>query len=618
MEEEFENNDSLVNNFQEDINNSPDDFKQELMQNTEEENELEEDIFQYTPNIREIAKKDFSKYINKQSMLNNNDKNDFINNLNFKYSNDININEDISGISLLKELEEQWNNIEKQKNNNFINKNKNDESTYSNSKSNNNNIDKFKYIIDMIELKKNKFISNTEKAKKERNDDNEIEEYFLGKLKEMEEYKITDEDLRKKIEIRQQEKNNEDADEEKENNNEVNDDSNNYNEEIDNNDNYNNINENTFNKKQYLINMQNKNKFPELEDLVYETPARTNNYDKNIISLDKNKYKSDYEIENEDNVNIGNISRPENNIMSGKLFNKMKNLYKEINGNNNEIQLENNNLNKKNKSNEGGVLGINNINIKDNKYEENIILKNLRNNNNINNDNGNINDANKSISLNFNFINKNKNSPNLNMQRYEQNRYNKNNDIRNTPDNRLIKPKENNIIFKDKDRMTLTGLQENFDDILKKVKSSHNKQNKNNFILFNKQNNSEEYFEEKEEFNKYFEDLSKEAKLNLQKNKNLKDHYTKGKFNKENRILKKIEENSLLFNDYMNDVNQNKNKFKQRILELNNNLNNIRKNNDINDTIPNKHTNTNNINTYNRNMRQYNIFSNNNYNDNNY
>ena len=105
-----------------------------------------------------------------------------MNNLNFKYTNNINVNEDISGISLLKELEDQWNNIEKQKN---INKNKNDESTYSNSKSNN-NIDKFKYIVDMVEIKKNKFISTTEKKRQERNNDNEIEEYLITKLKEME------------------------------------------------------------------------------------------------------------------------------------------------------------------------------------------------------------------------------------------------------------------------------------------------------------------------------------------------------------------------------------------------------------------------------------------------
>ena len=206
MKDKFENNDLLVNNFQDDIKKSQENFNQESIPNTEEENELDEDIFQYTANIREIAINDFSKYINKESTQNNTNKNEFINNLNFKYSNDANLNEDISGISLLKELEEQWNNIEKQKNNNLISKvNKNDESTYSNSKSNN-NFDKFKYIIDMVELKKNKFISMREKAKKERNDDQEIEQYFLEKLKEMDKYIITNEDLLKKIEIRKQEK----------------------------------------------------------------------------------------------------------------------------------------------------------------------------------------------------------------------------------------------------------------------------------------------------------------------------------------------------------------------------------------------------------------------------
>jgi hypothetical protein len=387
MEEEFENNDSLVNNFQED-------FKQESQQNTEEENDLDEDIFQYTPNIREIAKNDFSKYVSNQQNLNSN-KNDFMNNLNFKYANNINVNEDISGISLLKELEDQWNNIEKQKN---INKNKNDESTYSNSKSNN-NIDKFKYIVDMVEIKKNKFISAIEKKRQERNNDNEIEEYLMTKLNEMEKYKIIDEDLKNKIEIRKQEKNEEEDnynnyEEQEEENNEIN---NNY-----------DINENTFDKRQYLMNMNNNNnnKSPELEDLVYETPARINN---NFISLEKNKEKNYYdnENENEDNVNIGNISRPEKNVMSGKLFDKMKNLYQEINGDNNEIKLEPELNSNKNKTNESGVLGINNFNLKDKKYEENIILKNLRNKNN-NNENDNINDANKSISLNFNIINKNK------------------------------------------------------------------------------------------------------------------------------------------------------------------------------------------------------------------
>ena len=523
MEEEFENNDSLINNFQEELKNSKDDFKQE-------ETILDEEIFQYTPNLKEIAKKDFSRYINKQLTPNKN-KNDLVNNLNFKYTNDYNMNLDISGISLLKELEEQWNNIEKQKNISINNKNnKNDESTYSNSKSNT-IFDKFKYITEMVEIKKNKFISSREKAKKERNDDKEIENYFLNKLKEMDKYKIINEELKKNIEIRQEQKNNED---------------NYYNQQ----ENENNINNNINDNENIEI------RTPALEDLVYETPARVNNY------------INEYDNDNEDNVNIDNMNtRQEKNMMSGKLFNKMKNLYKEINGENNEENMEQNN------SNESGVFGINNFNIKTDKNEENIILKNIRNNNIIiNENNGNINDANKSISLNFNFINKNKNF----VQKYEQNKFIKYNDIiRYTNDKNninLIAPKENLNIFKDKNRMTLSGLQENFDEILKNVKSNHNT---NNISLFNNNQIKDEDYEDKEEFDKYFQDLSNEAKSNIRKNKNISEPYSK------NKILKKIEENSFILNEYISGNSQNKNIFKQRMKDLNNNFNNIR-DNDIN------------------------------------
>ena len=524
MEEEFENNDSLINNFQEELKNSKDDFKQE-------ETILDEEIFQYTPNLKEIAKKDFSRYINKQLTPNKN-KNDLVNNLNFKYTNDYNMNLDISGISLLKELEEQWNNIEKQKNISINNKNnKNDESTYSNSKSNT-IFDKFKYITEMVEIKKNKFISSREKAKKERNDDKEIENYFLNKLKEMDKYKIIDEELKKNIEIRQEQKNNED---------------NYYNQQ----ENENNINNNINDNENIEI------RTPALEDLVYETPARVNNY------------INEYDNDNEDNVNIDNMNtRKEKNMMSGKLFNKMKNLYNEINGGNNEENMEQNN------SNESGVFGINNFNIKTDKNEENIILKNIRNNNNIiiNENNGNINDANKSISLNFNFINKNKNF----VQKYEQNKFIKYNDIiRYTNDKNninLIAPKENLNIFKDKNRMTLSGLQENFDEILKNVKSNHNT---NNISLFNNNQINDEDYEDKEEFDKYFQDLSNEAKSNIRKNKNISEPYSK------NKILKKIEENSFILNEYISGNSQNKNIFKQRMKDLNNNFKNIR-DNDIN------------------------------------
>ena len=647
MEEEFENNDSSVNNFQEDMKNSQDYFKQESMNNIEEENELDDDTFQYIANIREIAKRDFSKYITKQT-ASHKSKNNFINNLNFKYTNDndltestkkqenqenqenINLNEDISGISLLKELEDQWNNIEKQKNININKNNKNDESTYSNSKSNN-NIDKLKYVVDMIELKKNKFIKNREKAKKERNDDNEIEQYFMQKLKEMDKYKITDEDLKKKIEIRQQEKENEDNyDENNENDNQNDnyeenndyDENNNYEENKNYEENNNFANENTFNKNQYLqrkenYNLQNTNKSPELEDLVHETPARINNLDKNIISLENNINKNEYENENEDNVNIGNLTRPEKTIMSGKLFDKMKNLYQEINGDNNNKEILNNKNKSKQNSFESGVLGINNLNLKEKTSEENIILKNIRNNKN---ENGNINDANKSINLNFNYININEQkSNNKNMKNFEQNKIFKNNDILNNFSNQTTANKINyNNIFKDKDRMTLSGLQENFEDILKKVKSSHtvnnDRNNKINFNFFKDRINYEDD-DEKEEFDKYFEDLSNEAKLNLQKNKNITESNIKSKYKKENKILKKFEE----LNNFVDEMSQNKNrnKFQQKLIEINSNLNNIINKEDINNSSFQQnqyfgYQNINNLNKYKRDFSGYNIFSNNN------
>ena len=644
MEEEFENNDSIINNFQQDIKNSQNDFKQESNDNMEEENEFEDDTFQYKANIREIAKKDFSKYISKELTPNKKLKNNFTNNLNFKYAatenylmespkkeENININEDISGISLLKELEEQWNNIEKQKINNKNNiNNKIDESTYSNSKSNN-NIDKFKYVIDMIEIKKNKFIKMRQKAKKERNDDHDLEQYFLMKLKEMDKYKITDENLKKNIEIRQQEKNNENIYEL--NNNEQNEEVNyyendnnynnneyiNYNDNINNyNDNDNNIgfnfsNEDTFNKKLYLQRKENLNKSPELEDLVYETPARTNGFDNNIISLEQNNYEN----ENEDNVNIGNISRPEKSAISEKLFGKIKNLYQELNyDENKETNMISNN--DKTNSYESGVLGINNINLNGNKYEENIILRNIKNNNS---EIGNINDANKSINLNFNYMNiKNQRTPNLNIQKYEQNKYSQKTVATYTPDKNLIKIKENLNLFKDKDRMTLSGLQENFDEILKNVKSHNDKNNKNNLNLFNDRFNiSNEDNDEKEDLDKYFDELTKEAKSNIQKNKGISNPNTKINNKKENKILQKIEENSKIINNYMDEMNQNRNKFKQRIFELNNNLNNIRNKDDINNSFQeNKFygfQNINKIKTYKRNRSGYDIFSNNNYNN---
>ena len=354
---------------------------------------------------------------------------------------------------------------------------------------------------------------------------------------------------------------------------------------------------------------------------MYETPARTkNNFDKNILSFEQNNYEN----ENEDNVNIGNISRPEKSAISEKLFGKIKNLYQELNYEENKGMklLDNNNNDNKTNSYESGVLGINNINLNGNKYEENIILKNIRNNNN-DNDIGNINDANKSINFNFNYSNiKNQRTPNLNLQKYENNKYSQKTEITYTPNNNLTKIKENLNIFKDKDRMTLSGLQENFDDILQKVKSHNDKNNKKNLNInifndrFNKENT-----DEKEDIDKYFEELTKEAKSNIQKNRGISDLNLKNNNKKENKILKKIEENSMMINNYMDEINQNRNKFKQRIFDLNNNLNNnlnnLRRKEDINNSFQeNKYfgfQNINKINSYKRNKSGYNIFSNNDY-----
>ena len=360
-EDEIENN-FLINNFQKDIKISQT-FKSEFSneEKAPDYNEISEDIFTYSTNKNETPQKDFLKYSNYNSNQNNQSKTPInysnkkfnTNNLNYNYNNNFNksnsfsespqkqnnynVNEDISGISLLKELEDQWNIIEKQKIN-YYNKNKGDESTNSNSKINANNHEKFKYIKDMVECKKNKFLSMRQKEKSIRNNDHEIEQFFLTKFKEMEKYKIMDKNLKEKIEIRQKEKLYEEQVNQKNNGISINDeenikenlDLNNFRngniDNIDNNDDnknnyyYENENENNedqikeginqerknniMNKKSFLENdedeinydqindeqEQEQNNFdenienPELDDLIYETPARTiNNLNNNQI-----------------------------------------------------------------------------------------------------------------------------------------------------------------------------------------------------------------------------------------------------------------------------------------------------------------------------------------------
>ena len=652
-EDELDNNDYFNDNFQQELKNSQV-FKTEYdnEEKAPDYNEINDDIFQYSLNKSQSSQKDYLNtqnktpinYLNKECNSNINDFNlnsiNFDNNNKNSFSNSPqrqiidNNNEDISGISLLKELEEQWNNIEKQKMN-YYNRNKGDESTISDTK-NYMSHEKFKYIKDMVECKKSKFLSLRQKAKNIRNNDHDIEQFFLNKFKEMEKYKITDKNLKEKIEIRQKEKLKEEEMNQKNfdyNNNEnINDE--NYFDEQNRNNNENYINEDNFyeenqnidnnqqeinqdnnniifNKQPYYqndedeinynqINDYENNQSPELDDLIYETPARTNNFGNEILEkIRDNNYNE--VIQNELKNDRENNNIPENKGVSGKLMKKMKNLYDEINGQNYqpkkyELKENNNNNNKKLESLETGVLGINNINITNNNFTDNNYLMDIKNPNRSNTNK--INDANKSINLNFNYnnnydntiVNNNKYTNNQNysfsfnnIQNYQIYEPNQNKSF---VQNELLLNKDINRFPKNENNNGLISLEQNFDNIMKQIKS--NKANKTpirlNLFENDNINSTKEENGKSSEFDKYFEELTKEAKLNIKKGKT-NENMIRINNNEENKIKKKIEENSEILNKFVNDLNINKNKFKQRMLEINNNLNNIKIKDEINNSF---------------------------------
>ena len=652
-EDELDNNDYFNDNFQQELKNSQV-FKTEYdnEEKAPDYNEINDDIFQYSLNKSQSSQKDYLNnqnkapinYLNKECNSNINDFNlnsiNFDNNNKNSFSNSPqrqiidNNNEDISGISLLKELEEQWNNIEKQKMN-YYNRNKGDESTISDTKNYMTN-EKFKYIKDMVECKKSKFLSLRQKAKNIRNNDHDIEQFFLNKFKEMEKYKITDKNLKEKIEIRQKEKLKEEQMNQKNfdyNNNENINDENYFDEQNQNNkenyineDNFYEENQNIdnnqqeinqdnnniiFNKQPYYqndedeinynqINDYENNQSPELDDLIYETPARTNYFGNEILEkIRDNNYNE--VIQNELKKDRENNNIPENKGVSGKLMKKMKNLYDEINGQNYqpkkyELKENNNNNNKKFESLETGVLGINNINIINNNFTDNNYLMNIKNPNRSNTNK--INDANKSINLNFNYnnnydntiVNNNKYTNNQNysfsfnnIQNYQIYEPNQNKSF---VQNELLLNKDINRFPKNENNNGLISLEQNFDNIMKQIKS--NKANKTpirlNLFENDNINSTKEENGKSSEFDKYFEELTKEAKLNIKKGKT-NENMIRINNNEENKIKKKIEENSEILNKFVNDLNINKNKFKQRMLEINNNLNNIKIKDEINNSF---------------------------------
>ena len=648
MEDDEVDNDFLVENFQEEVKDSQTLFKSESGndEKSPDYNEInDDDVFQYSLN-KNSPQKEILKYEKNRNIfqMNSNKKKNQNqnNNYNFNYSNDnyflesphkqsnnLNVNEDISGLSLLKELEDQWNIIEKQKMN-YYNKSKEDESTNYNTKYNV-NYEQLKNIKDMVECKKNKFMMERQKAKNIRNNDQEIEQFFLIKFKEMEKYKIFDNDLKKKIEIRQQEKLYEERLNQNQNNIENNENNNNeynvnYNiKDIDDmNDNYyenelinqnrkknvinsqynqynkykkksfsknngeernNNQNQINQNNNNYNYNYNNTN--PELDELIYETPARANYFNnEEIINNIKNNnkdYSNNDEITQNEDINLEKIKKIEKNNVSGKLVEKMKNLFNEIKGQNNQnnnnkfeqiINKNNNYLYKeKNRNNkaESGVFGINNINIINDNYRNNSILMNINNNTNMITDNNKINDANKSINLNFNYNNNYINNNNINNIKYE----NQNHSI-NQSDISINKENNNKYYHNDNSNDGLTCLQQNFDNIMKQIKSNNGKSKINNFYENENSRFINEENSENKELDKYFEELSREAKLKVKYNKGYEKPILQNKY-QGNKIKMKIEENSEMLNKFMNEMNQNKNKFKQRMMALNYNINNIKK-----------------------------------------
>ena len=95
----------------------------------------------------------------------------------------------------------------------------------------------------------------------------------------------------------------------------------------------------------------------------------------------------------------------------------------------------------------------------------------------------------------------------------------------------------------------------------------------------NNDNNGMNDDNEDREFDKYFEELSKEAKIKVKQNKGGVGENQTNKYEfgvGENKIKNKIKESSEYLSKFVSEMNQNKNRFKQRMMAINNNLNNIK------------------------------------------
>ena len=428
-----------------------------------------------------------------------------------------------SGLSLLRELEDKWDSIERKKNITYEKKNIQNKILKEEKKSQN----IIKLTKEIEKLKKD-FLIQISKQKEIRNNKNEeFEKFILNKITEMEKYKVKNEEIKKLLVQREMEKVNENK---KKNTNFKN---------------YNNFQKDSNNK--ITRNQLKKNK-SFLHDEIY-------NYDKKkiplrykgnlftckeITEIEGLVYETPNDLENNNKIKI-------NNPISDNLKNKMKNVYDDIIKptyipdyilNNFESSRINNNLsNEKNES-----------------------LKNIKNNNIDNNNNININNRN-------------------NLQNNSLVNFNINSNFQTKINTQTLYSLERNF-----DEI-LNSINPNMNKLIKgnNYMGTYKKNDYNSEQNIIKKNNLESDENINPELDKYFEDLSIQAGYKLPNKINKKENINQNIINddtyylkddiKDKKFLRKMEENVQLLNQ-LAKVSPVNNIFHDRIKSLNNSNNN--------------------------------------------
>ena len=450
--------------------------------------------------------------------------NEELNTSNSRYNNKI---MNTSGLSLLKELEDKWDLIERKKNTNYGKKNIQNNILKEEKK--NKNI--FKLTKEIEKLKKD-FFDNISKQKEIRNNKNEeFEQFIFNKISEMEKYKVQNEEIKKLLVQREMEKENENK---KRNTN--------FN-------NYNNFQKDISNNKKTKNQLKKNKSFLHEEIYNYDKKKIPLKYKgnlftcKEITEVEGLVYETPNDLENNNKIKI-------NNPISDNLKNKMKNVYDDIIKptyipdyilNNIQSSRINDNLNN----------------------EQSESLKNIKNNNNDNNNNNN----------NLNMNNRN------NLQNNSLVNYNINSNFQTNINTQTLYSLERNF-----DEI-LNSINPSMNQIIKgnNYMGTYKNNEYNSEPNIIKQNNLESDENNNPELDKYFEDLSIQAGYKLPNRINKKDNSNQNIINddtyylkddiKDKKFLRKMEENVQLLNQLakISPVNNN---FQDRIKSLNNSNNN--------------------------------------------